>query len=95
LHTHIESVHRAHLPLPPYPRQESRHVACFHSTLPDWFSRSVDISEWKWADIGCNRLVWAEHGQLRTAKLGEGKLEWERLLCDFNKMALEALPAPY
>jgi len=36
--------------------------------------------EWEWADIDRNRLVWATNRQFRTAKLGEGKLEDERLM---------------
>lgn len=51
--------------------------------------------EWEWADLDRSRLVWAANGQIRSARLGEGKLVRERLLHDFNDMKFEAMPAPY
>ncbi len=51
--------------------------------------------EWEWAEWDDNRLVWATDGQLWKAKLGNGKLADERLLCDFNDMKFERLTAPY
>ena len=41
---------------------------------------------WEWAEWDRNRLVWAEHGCLRAAKLGAHKLGTVRTLCDFNEM---------
>jgi hypothetical protein len=51
--------------------------------------------EWEWADYVDGRLVWAEEGQLRTGRLGRGKLHRENLLHDFNDMKFEAIAAPY
>lgn len=51
--------------------------------------------EWEWADFVDGRLVWANEGQLRTARLGAGKLLGEKLLHDFNDMKFEAIAAPY
>ena len=47
------------------------------------------------ADFVDERLVWAAHGQLRSARLGKGKLFGEKLLHDFNDMKFEAIAAPY
>jgi hypothetical protein len=51
--------------------------------------------EWEWADFVDDRLVWAVEGQLRSARLGRGKLLGEKLLHDFNDMKFEAIAAPY
>lgn len=51
--------------------------------------------EWEWADFVDGRLVWAVEGQLKTARLGRGKLLGEKLLRDFNDMTFEAIAAPY
>ena len=41
---------------------------------------------WEWADWDRNRLVWAESGCLRTAKLGSHMASSIRTLYDFNGM---------
>lgn len=51
--------------------------------------------EWEWADYVDGRLVFAVEGQLRVARLGQGKLSSEELLHDFNGMKFEAIAAPY
>lgn len=51
--------------------------------------------EWEWADFVDGRLVWAADGQLKTARLGRGKLVGEKVLYDFNGMKFEAIVAPY
>jgi hypothetical protein len=51
--------------------------------------------EWEWADFVDDRLAWAIEGQLRTARLGTGKLLGEKLLHDFNNVKFEAIAAPY
>jgi len=51
--------------------------------------------EWEWADFVDGRLVWAVEGQLRSARLGRGKIVSEKLLHDFNDMKFEAIAAPY
>jgi hypothetical protein len=55
----------------------------------------LGFPEWEWADLDRERLVWAANGQLRTARLGDGKLSRERVLHDFNGMKFEAKAAPY
>lgn len=55
----------------------------------------LDFPKWEWADYDRGRLVWAVDGQLRTARLEDGKLGREKLLHDFNDMKFEALKAPY
>jgi hypothetical protein len=51
--------------------------------------------EWEWADYVDGRLVFTVEGQLRAARLGQGKLSNEKLLHDFNNMKCEAIVAPY
>lgn len=51
--------------------------------------------EWEWADLDGKRLVWTVDGQLRTAGLGGGELQEERVIYDFNEMKFEARAAPY
>ena len=51
--------------------------------------------EWEWADYVDGRLVWVVDGQLRTARLGRGKLAGEKVVHDFNEMKFEAIAAPY
>ena len=41
---------------------------------------------WEWADWDRNRLVWAEAGCLRAARLWSTKLSTARTLYDFNPM---------
>jgi hypothetical protein len=55
----------------------------------------LSFPEWEWAEFDRGRLVWAAEGQLRTARLGTGKLTGERLLRDFNDMKFKAITAPY
>lgn len=50
---------------------------------------------WEWADYVDGRLVFAVDGQLRTARLGRGKIHGEKLLYDFNGLKFQALTAPY
>jgi len=51
--------------------------------------------EWEWADYADGRLVFAVEGQLRTARLGRGKISDEKVLHDFNGMKFEAIAARY
>jgi len=41
---------------------------------------------WEWAEWDRNRVVWAEKGCLRAAKLGAHKLGTVLTLYDFNEM---------
>jgi hypothetical protein len=41
---------------------------------------------WEWADWDRHRLVWAERGCLRTARIGTQKLGSAQTLHDFNRM---------
>lgn len=51
--------------------------------------------EWEWADYVDGRLVFTVEGQLRSARLGRGKLSAEKVLHDFNNMKFAAITAPY
>ena len=66
-----------------------------HELRQDTTNTVLAFPEWEWADFVDGRLVWAAEGQLRTARLGRGKLSGEKLLHDFNQMKFEALAAPY
>ena len=44
----------------------------------------LEFPSWEWADWDRHRLVWAEGGRLRTARLGTDKLGPVRTLYDFN-----------
>jgi hypothetical protein len=66
-----------------------------HELRQDTTNTVLAFPEWEWADFVDGRLVWAAEGQLRTARLGRGKLSGEKLLHDFNDMKFEALAAPY
>jgi hypothetical protein len=66
-----------------------------HELRQDTTNTVLAFPEWEWADYVDGRLVWAAEGQLRTARLGRGKLSGEKLLHDFNDMKFEALAAPY
>ncbi len=45
----------------------------------------LEFRTWEWADWDRSRLVWAEQGWLRAAKLGVHKLGRIRTLYDFNE----------
>jgi hypothetical protein len=52
-------------------------------------------SEWEWADLDGDRLVWASEGKLFAGRLtAEGPWD-ERLLFDFNEMSFSPIEAPY
>lgn len=59
-------------------------------------SQRVDVySDWEWADLDGERLVWADKGRLYAGRVGkEGLLEPQQLH-DFNGMKFEAIRAPY
>lgn len=48
---------------------------------------------WEWAEWDRKRLVWAENGCLRSARIGSHKLGPIRTLYDFNTMASRSLVA--
>lgn len=48
----------------------------------------LSFPTWEWAEWDRSRLVWAEDGLLRAAKLGAHKLGTIRTLYDFNAMNL-------
>jgi hypothetical protein len=54
-----------------------------------------DLTDWEWADLDGERLVWAEKGQLWAGTVTTDGLESRRLLHDFNDMTFEPLKAPY
>jgi hypothetical protein len=56
---------------------------------------SLTFPEWEWAELDRKRLVWAANGELRAARLGDGKLVREQVLHNFNDMRFEAIAAPY
>jgi hypothetical protein len=66
-----------------------------HELWHESTKRLLVFPEWEWADYVDHRLVWAVEGQIRSARLGKGKLESEEMLHDFNDMKFEALPARY
>lgn len=47
---------------------------------------TLTFPTWEWAEWDRTRLVWAENGYLRAAKLGSHKLGTIRTLYDFNGM---------
>jgi hypothetical protein len=47
----------------------------------------LDLSGWEWADWDRRRVVWAEKGCIKAAKLGRERLNRVRILCDFNEIA--------
>jgi len=57
--------------------------------------RRIVLSNWEWADLDRETLVWAEGGRLYRAALGEEGLIASQMLFDFNGMQFEARPAPY
>lgn len=55
----------------------------------------LDCSEWEWADLDHNRLVWVENGVLSASRLGAKGISYVRQLYDFNSLEFEAIAAPY
>jgi hypothetical protein len=47
---------------------------------------NLAFPSWEWADWDRRRIVWAEAGFLRAARIGAHKLGSVRTLCDFNGM---------
>ena len=58
-------------------------------------SQRVSYSDWEWADVDRNRLVWAKAGKLFAGEITEQGLTNEVQLFDFNDMQFEPLEAPY
>jgi len=61
-----------------YPRPESYEIERVEDGL------KIPCPNWQWAEWDRNRLVWAEAGCLRAAKLGAEKMGTIRTLHDFN-----------
>jgi hypothetical protein len=57
----------------------------------------IDLPEWEWAeyDVPRRRVVWAEQGTIRTARMTSDGLGDSRLLFDARPMRFEAIAAPY
>lgn len=55
----------------------------------------IPLASWEWADVDRNRLVWAEQGMLKAAKIGPDGLEEVATLFDFNPCQFEERIAPY
>ena len=54
------------------------------------------FSDWEWAELDENRLVWATNGCLYARSIEtENKLGLPKLLYDFNDMEFERVTAPY
>jgi hypothetical protein len=53
------------------------------------------LPDWEWADLDRGALVWAEHGCLWRAHLGEHGPGKAVLVRDFNAMTFAAIAAPY
>jgi len=51
--------------------------------------------DWEWADADRDRLVWAESGMLRAAKIKSDGLTDVRTLRDFNSDQFTSIEAPY
>ncbi len=51
--------------------------------------------DWEWAELDRGRLVWTEHGILRTGTLKGRSLVDIRTIRDFNGMQFERITAPY
>lgn len=65
-----------------YPRKRYEIENLEHAT-------KIQFLAWEWADWDRNRLIWAEAGCLRAAKLGAQKMGTIRTLHDFNQSAGE------
>jgi hypothetical protein len=73
-------------------------VGCYwdeHELSNPHLEAPIRRTAWEWADIHDSRLVWAETGTIRTAKLNQMGLTQEKVLADFNAMQFEAIAAPY
>lgn len=55
----------------------------------------LPFSDWEWADLDADRLVWAAGGKLFTGDLNADGLVGQRPLFDFNNMSFEPIEAPY
>jgi hypothetical protein len=55
----------------------------------------LEFTDWEWADVDRDRLVWVEEGKLWAGNLGETELEDQKILFDFNPMEFEEIQAPY
>jgi len=47
---------------------------------------TLKFPNWEWADWDRNRLVWAEGGRIKAARIGAHKVGTIRTLCDLNEM---------
>ncbi len=48
----------------------------------------IEMPDWEWAEWDRHRLVFAEGGCLREARLGAETVHVGRALCDFNEKEL-------
>ena len=55
----------------------------------------LDHTEWEWADLDGERLVWVSKGVLYAATIHAKGLDDVKSLHDFNDMVFEAIAAPY
>lgn len=55
----------------------------------------LSFPNWEWADLDGSRVVWAEAGVLRAAKLSVAGLGNPYTLIDLNPMTFEPIAAPY
>jgi len=55
----------------------------------------IKLPKWEWAESVGSDLIWAQEGKLMRAQVGEGGLEPEQLIRDFNDMKFEPIQAPY
>lgn len=55
----------------------------------------VSKSDWEWAELDADRLIWAAKGCLYAGRVDAKGLHGEKLLRDFSTMEFEALVAPY
>ena len=66
-----------------------------HELVGSGENQFIHCPTWEWADLDGKRLVWAENGKLRAAKVQREGLAEEVELHDFNDMTFEAVQAPY
>lgn len=55
----------------------------------------IECSDWEWADLNGNSLVWVKKGILFKCHVNSRGLGFIHQLYDFNPMEFEAIPAPY
>jgi hypothetical protein len=70
----------------------------YYDTHELFNSRTGEVlpkTNWEWADIDCDRIVWAAGGHLLAGRVGKHGLQGEKSLYDFNPMQFESLAAPY